>query len=108
MRSRTGTRLYLGAAVALLVALAVPATALARPAITELTPNDGAVSGGTVVTITGSGFTGATAVMFGPNEAESFTVDSDSSITAVAPPGEWIVEVAVIGPSGRSPWSVAD
>jgi hypothetical protein len=105
MKSRTRSQLYLAAAVALLVALAVPASALAAPTITELAPADGPPSGGTVVTITGSGFTGATAVMFGPNEAESFTVDSDSSITAVAPAGKGFAYVRVIGPSGESPWS---
>jgi hypothetical protein len=108
MKSRTRTQLYLAAAVGLLAALAVPASALGEPAITELAPNDGPPGGGNVVTITGSGFTGATAVMFGSNEAESFTVDSDSSITAVAPAGKWIVYVSVIGPEGHSPSSLAN
>jgi hypothetical protein len=38
------------------------------------------------VTITGTNFTGATAVRFGAINAASFTVDSDTQITAVSPP----------------------
>jgi hypothetical protein len=37
------------------------------------------------VTISGRDFTGATAVRFGATEAKRFTVNSDSSITAVSP-----------------------
>ena len=39
------------------------------------------------VTITGSGFTGATSVRFGSASASSFAVVSDDSITAIAPLG---------------------
>jgi len=38
------------------------------------------------VTITGARFTDATAVTFGATPAASFTVDSDTQITAVSPP----------------------
>ena len=41
--------------------------------------------GGTTVTITGTGFTGATAVDFGSDAATSFTVDSATQITATSP-----------------------
>ena len=41
--------------------------------------------GGTSVTITGTNFTGATAVTFGGIAATSFTVNSATQITAVAP-----------------------
>lgn len=40
-----------------------------------------------LVTISGSGFTGATLVDFGAVPAVTFTVDSDSTISAVAPVG---------------------
>jgi len=45
----------------------------------------GSLVGGTPVTITGTGFTGATQVSFGPTPAAAFTVVDDTSITATAP-----------------------
>lgn len=56
------------------------------PAIGDLSVSSGTVSGGTKVTITGSGFTGATKVEFGDRPAD-FDVVSDSRIEAVSPPG---------------------
>jgi len=56
------------------------------PFIANLNPNSGPAAGGTTVVIIGRNFTGATAVMFGANAATSFTVDSDTQITAVSPP----------------------
>ncbi|MBU6280147.1 MAG: IPT/TIG domain-containing protein, partial [Actinomycetales bacterium] len=58
----------------------------AAPTITSVSPATGAESGGQQVTITGTGFTGATAVNFGSTAALSYTVDSDTKITAEAPP----------------------
>lgn len=55
------------------------------PTVTELDPNYGPLAGGTAVEIVGSNFTGATAVEFGTMLAVSFVVNSDTSITAVAP-----------------------
>ena len=57
------------------------------PAVTGLSPAAGPTSGGTSVTISGSGFSGATAVAFGTTAATSFTVNSDSQITATSPAG---------------------
>ncbi|HET6766416.1 MAG TPA: IPT/TIG domain-containing protein, partial [Chitinophagaceae bacterium] len=51
------------------------------PTITSFTPTGG--GSGTSVTITGTNFTGATAVSFGGVAASSFTVNSATSITAV-------------------------
>jgi len=56
----------------------------AAPAVPGQSPSRGARAGGTVVTITGTGFTGATAVSFG-GAAAVFTVNSDTSITATTP-----------------------
>jgi hypothetical protein len=56
------------------------------PFITNIQPDSGPAAGGTTVTITGRNFTGATAVRFGATNAASFTVDSDTQITAVSPP----------------------
>jgi hypothetical protein len=55
------------------------------PSITSFSPMSGPV--GTAVTITGTGFTGATNVSFGTIPATSYTVDSDTQITAIVPPG---------------------
>jgi hypothetical protein len=59
----------------------------ALPVITSISPTTGPIAGGTTVTITGTGFTGATAVHFGTTPATSFTVVNDTTITAVAPAG---------------------
>jgi hypothetical protein len=58
-----------------------------KPTVTGLSPNSGPTVGGTTVTITGTGFTGASNVSFGSVPATNFTVNSDTSITATAPPG---------------------
>lgn len=73
------------------------------PVITDLTPDSGPESGGTVVTITGEGFTDATGVLFGETLAASFVVDSDSQITVTTPahaPG--VVDVYVLHLAGAS------
>jgi methionine-rich copper-binding protein CopC len=79
------------------------------PAITSLSPNAGLPAGGTSVTITGTGFTGAVDVDFGGSPATSFTVDSDVSITAVSPSGlAGTVNVTIVTPLGASATSPAD
>jgi uncharacterized membrane protein len=80
------------------------------PTVTKVEPNHAAPSGGTTVTITGTGFTGATAVHFGATSAKSFTVNSATSITAVSPKvkGSSTVDVTVTAPAGTSPTSAAD
>ena len=60
-------------------------TITVTPTITSVSPNLGPIAGGTSVVISGSGFTGASAVTFGGTAATSFNVDTDSQITAVAP-----------------------
>lgn len=54
------------------------------PVITEITPGAGSVTGGTAVKITGTNFTGASAVKFG-TVAAGFKVESDTEIVATAP-----------------------
>ncbi len=78
------------------------------PAITEVKPTTGPDTGGTRVTITGTGFTGITAVKFGQTEAQSFEVESESKITAVAPPGSGTVDITLSSPSVTSGTSAAD
>ena len=54
-------------------------------AVTRIAPSSGAITGGTKVTITGSGFTGATEVVFGTIPATKYTVVSDTDIIAISP-----------------------
>jgi hypothetical protein len=78
------------------------------PTVSKVKPNHGSPDGGTSATITGTGFTGATAVMFGSTSAKSFAVNSATSITAVSPDGKGTVDVTVTTPAGTSPTSAAD
>ncbi|WP_441259775.1 IPT/TIG domain-containing protein [Bradyrhizobium sp. 521_C7_N1_3] len=78
------------------------------PTVGSISPNSGSAIGGISVAITGTGFTGATAVKFGANNATSFTVNSATSITATSPPGAGTVDVTVTTGGGTSPTSAAD
>ncbi|MGR3893410.1 putative Ig domain-containing protein [Pseudomonas sp. 1176_21] len=60
-------------------------TYLAVPTLTIATPNSGATTGGNQVFISGTGLTGTTSLTFGGTPASSFTVNSSTSITAIAP-----------------------
>ncbi len=58
--------------------------------------------GGTSVTINGSALLGATAVYFGGVPAATFTVNSDTRITAVAPAGSGTVALSVRTDTGTA------
>lgn len=83
-------------------------TYTAGPAVSSINPTSGTPTGKGPVTVTGSGFTGATKVHFGTAVAPSFTVNSDSQITATVPPGGGFVDVTVTTPKGTSANSSAD
>ena len=72
------------------------------PTITSFAPASGVV--GTSVTLTGSGFTGASAVSFNGAAATSFTVVSDTQITATVPTGAstGTIAVSTAGGTGTS------
>jgi hypothetical protein len=79
------------------------AQAAARPVVTGVSPRSGPTSGGNVVYITGTGFTGATSVRFGTVTTTHFTVHSSTKITVTVPPhavGAHDVNVTTSG--GRS------
>ncbi|HEY8745291.1 MAG TPA: malectin domain-containing carbohydrate-binding protein, partial [Chloroflexota bacterium] len=80
------------------------------PTVTAINPPSGPLAGGTSVTITGTNFTGATAVKFGTLAASSFTLNSGTSITAPAPAGQTAgtVDVTVTTPNGTSATATAD
>ncbi len=79
------------------------------PTVTAISPTSGPMTGGASVTVTGTNFTGATAVKFGSIAATNFTVNSTTQITATAPVGSaGTVDVTVTTPSGASATSSAD
>jgi hypothetical protein len=76
--------------------------------VTGISATTGPASGGTSVTISGTGFNNATAVDFGTAPA-SFTITSDTSIAAVSPAtGAGTVDVTVTDAGGTSATSPAD
>jgi hypothetical protein len=87
-------------------------TYVAVPTVTGVSPDSGLAQGGApTVTVTGSGFTTATLVSFGPNGTGSFTFNSDSSISVTppsSPSGAGPVDVTVTNPGGISATSAAD
>jgi ABC-type transport system substrate-binding protein len=76
------------------------APSVAAPVVTSFSPSHGTT--GTSVTITGSGLTGATAVTFGGTAAQSYTVDTDTQITATVAAGTPTGTVSVTGPGGSA------
>ncbi|MFD3461030.1 IPT/TIG domain-containing protein [Nocardia fluminea] len=64
--------------------------------LTTLTPNTGPATTFSTVVITGSGFAdvGPLTVRFGTT-ATTFTIDSDTQITAISPTGTGTVDVTV-------------
>ncbi|MDQ3643857.1 MAG: IPT/TIG domain-containing protein, partial [Actinomycetota bacterium] len=86
-----------------------PAATLPAPTVSAVEPRRGRAAGGTRVVITGSGFRGASEVLFGPRAASSFIVNSSTQITARAPGGtQGTVHVRVENSGGPSPVSPAD
>jgi hypothetical protein len=73
------------------------------PKITAVSPGGGPAAGETAVTLTGTGFTGATGVSFGASPGTDLKVVSDTVITVTSPPGSGTVDVRVEGPGGASP-----
>jgi hypothetical protein len=79
------------------------------PTVVGLDTSGGTSAGGALVTISGTDFTGASEVDFGSIPAPSFTINSDSSITAVSPPqSAATVDVTVTNPDGTSTPTSAD
>jgi hypothetical protein len=76
---------------------------MAQPAITSISPSSGPAGGGTAVTIQGSGFSGATAVLFGGASATGISVQGDTVVVATSPAGSGTVSISVTTPGGTSP-----
>src|SRR4029078_11592369 len=75
---------------------------------TGVSPSSGSSAGGTSVTITGTNFTGASAVNFGPSNPASFTVNNSTTITATSPTGTGTVDVTVTTTGGTSAANQSD
>jgi Autotransporter beta-domain/Bacterial Ig-like domain (group 3)/IPT/TIG domain len=82
-------------------ALAAYQYVTAPPTVTAVNPNTGASTGGSTVQITGTNFTGATALTFDGIAAPSFTVLNATTITATTPAhAAGAVNVAATTPAG--------
>jgi hypothetical protein len=75
---------------------------MALPVVTSIAPTTGPTGGGTLVTIIGTGFTGAIAVGFGSADATEIAVSSDTQVIADTPAGTAVANVTVVTPAGRS------
>ena len=73
--------------------------------VSTLAPSTGVP--GQTVTVTGSGFAGATAVLFNGRPAASFAVQSATQLTAVVPTGTTLGPVSVRTPAGTGSSLVA-
>lgn len=80
------------------------------PTITSLSSTTGTTVGGQTVTITGTGFPGATAVHFGGTASTAVTVIDATHVAATAPPAgaNGTVDVTVTTGAGSSATSSAD
>ncbi|MFC4033392.1 ice-binding family protein [Streptomyces polygonati] len=65
-----------------------------------VSPNQGSTGGGDAVILTGSHFTGTTAVHYGPRQATSFMVVSDTTTNTITPSGSGVVPVSVTTAGG--------
>lgn len=73
------------------------------PIIASIAPDSGPVVGGTVVTITGTGFLPAATVRFGATQATFATVVSPTQINVTSPAGTGVVDVVVTVGAETSP-----
>ena len=86
--------LFISAMIACTLSISI---VFGNPAITQISPHYGSASGGESITITGTGFTGATEIKFGPTSAPIISI-SDTQITTTAPrsvPGTVHISVTV-------------
>jgi IPT/TIG domain/Cysteine-rich secretory protein family len=79
------------------------------PTVKSIDVSAGPISGGTTVTVSGCGFTGATGVKFGTSPATSYNFVSDSRVTAVSPAhAVGTIDMTVTTAMGTSAITVAD
>ncbi len=78
------------------------------PTVDEISAKEGPAVGGTVVNITGTNFSPASAVSFGAASGRNVHFNSPTSLTATAPPGSEAVDVRVTNYNGSSPTGSSD
>jgi hypothetical protein len=66
------------------------------PTISSISPNNGPISGGTSVTVTGSQFMNGARVTIGGVSCNSVTYNSATSLTCITPPGSYGVKSVVV------------
>ena len=88
---------------------------IVTPTVAGVSPAGGPATGGNLVIVSGSAFTGATGVTFGAAAATNVTIVGDTEITVTAPPhigaaspSGTTVDVTVTGPTGTSDTSTED
>jgi hypothetical protein len=70
------------------------------PELTRIEPSSGSSAGGTVVTVTGSGFSGATNVSFGRINGTGLNIVSDNQLIIISPPNPaGTMSISVINPA---------
>lgn len=80
-----------------------------RPQVTSISPGSGPISGGTVVTVTGTGFVGVTAVTFDGTQGTAVSVVSPTQLTVTSPAHlAYPAHVNVTSSAGTSPSKVDD
>ncbi|MCI0342026.1 MAG: IPT/TIG domain-containing protein [Planctomycetales bacterium] len=77
-------------------------TYVAPPVFSSVSPASGSASGGTAVTLSGTGFLPGATVLFGASLATSVSVVSSTTITCTTPAGTGSVTVTVTNPDGQS------
>jgi adenosylcobinamide amidohydrolase len=85
-----------------------PGSNVAAPKVSKVSPNNGPPGGGTVVFVTGSNLSGATAVHFGSSAAHIDKTVSVNEIEVTSPKGPGTVDVTVITAHGTSTKTAAD
>ena len=75
----------------------------AAPAVSSVSPSTGSTAGGTLLTLSGSGFLAGATVSVGGSAATAVSVVSASTITATTPPhAAGVVSIVVTNVDGRS------
>lgn len=81
----------------------LPDDGLPAPTLTSVSPTSGPLTGGTPVTLSGTGFINGATVLFGTSGAVSVTFNGATSLTAVAPAqGTGTVPVTVTNPDTKN------